>query len=60
MKYAFVTLGILAVWISIVSIVAFLDYNEVTLPIIGLFMTLILFIIGFGANKWDVLLFYHF
>jgi len=51
MKYAFVTLGILAVWISIVSIVAFLDYNEVTLPIIGLFMTLILFIIGFGANK---------
>lgn len=51
MKYAFVTIGILAIWISIISIVIFLDYNEILLPLIGLFMTVIMFFIGFGGNK---------
>ena len=51
MKYAFVTLGILAIWISIILIVLFLDYNKITLPIIGLLMTIILFIIGFRENN---------
>ena len=51
MKYAFVTISILAIWISIVSIVIVLDYKDIVLPIIGLVLTLILFEIGFGGKK---------
>lgn len=51
MKYAFVSLSIIAIWIAIILIVIFLDYNEITLPIVALLMTLVLFFIGFRSKK---------
>lgn len=51
MKYLFVTLGILAMWISVLLIVIALGYDKITLPIIALVMTVILFFIGFGGKK---------
>ena len=57
MKYAFVTVSILAIWLSIVGIIVVLDYQHFVLPIIGLAMTVILFEIGFGGKKWKKALF---
>ncbi|MDE5539738.1 MAG: hypothetical protein K2J20_04555 [Bacilli bacterium] len=51
MKYLFVSLSILAIWISLILIVIFLNYNGLTLPLIALIMTTILFEIGFRSNK---------
>jgi len=51
MKYIFVTLSILAIWISIVVMVLSLNYQGIILPIVGLIMTVILFEIGFGGRK---------
>lgn len=51
MKYAFVTISILAIWLSIVGIVLVLDYKGILLPIVGLVMTIVLFEIGFGGKK---------
>ncbi len=51
MKYAFVTISILAIWVSIISIVVLLDYQNILLPCVGLLMTLVLFEIGFGGKK---------
>jgi len=54
MKYAFVTLSILAIWISVILIVVFLNYEGTLLPILALFMTVALFLIGFGSKKWEM------
>lgn len=51
MKYAFVTLSILAIWVSIISIVVLLNYQNILLPCVGLAMTTLLFEIGFGGKK---------
>ncbi len=51
MKYLFVSLSILAIWLSVILIVIFLNYNGVALPLIALTMTIILFEIGFRSNK---------
>ncbi len=51
MKYLFVSLSILAIWLSVILIVVFLNYNGVMLPLIALIMTLILFEIGFRSSK---------
>lgn len=51
MKYAFVSLSILVIWIAICLIVIFLDYNSIFLPITALVMTIFLFVIGFGCKK---------
>jgi len=48
MKYAFVTLSIISIWIATIIIVIFLDYDKIILPLIALFMTSVLFEIGFG------------
>ncbi len=50
MKYAFVTLSIISIWIATIMIVVFLDYDKIVLPIIALIMTSILFEIGFGGK----------
>ncbi len=51
MKYAFVTISIISIWIATIIIVMLLDYQNIILPIIALVMTTILFTLGFGGNK---------
>lgn len=51
MKYAFVTISIAAIWLSIVLIVASLNYQSILLPMVGLALTLALFILGFGGKN---------
>ena len=47
MKYAFVSLAILAVWLGTIIVVGVLGNNHILLPITALVMTLVLFLIGF-------------
>lgn len=48
MKYAFVTLSILAIWIALIAIVATVpNFSPVLAQSLAVFMTIILFIIGF-------------
>lgn len=47
MKYAFVSLAILAVWIGVILIVGVLKNDHILLPVTALVMTLALFLIGF-------------
>jgi hypothetical protein len=51
MKYAFVTISILAIWIATIMVVYFLGTNTIFLPLTALAMSVILFIIGFGGKK---------
>ncbi len=51
MKYLFVTLSILALWIAIIAITIYMNYQELFLPIASLVTTIILFEIGFGERK---------
>lgn len=51
MKYAFVTLSILAIWVAIIVIILSLNYEGIILPLLGLVMSLFLFEIGFGGKK---------
>jgi hypothetical protein len=51
MKYAFVTLSILAVWVATVLIVWALNMKGVFLPLTALVMTVALFVIGFVKKK---------
>jgi hypothetical protein len=51
MKYAFVSLSVLAVWMAIILVIYFLKYEGVLLPLLAIFMTVALFIIGFVRKK---------
>ncbi len=51
MKYAFVSISILFMWLAILLIIVSLNYDEITLPLLALVMTIILFSIGFGGKK---------
>lgn len=51
MRYVFVSLSIIAIWVAVVLMVIFLNYEGIVLPITALIMTVILFLIGFGGKK---------
>ena len=51
MRYAFVSLSVLAIWVAIVLLVVFLKLETLMLPLVALIMTIILFEIGFGGKK---------
>lgn len=51
MKYAFTTLSILSIWISLILTIILLDYEGLLLPIIAILMTIFLYEIGFGGKK---------
>jgi hypothetical protein len=51
MKYAFVTISIIAIWIAVILMVIFLKQKDIMLPLVALIMTVILFAIGFGGKK---------
>ena len=51
MRYAFVSLSVLAIWIAIVLLVVFLKLETLMLPLVALIMTIILFEIGFEGKK---------
>ena len=50
MKYAFVTISILAIWLSIILIVVSLKLTGILLPMVALFITVLFFWIGFGGK----------
>lgn len=50
MKYLFVSLAILAVWVGTILIVAFLKNTNILLPLVALAMSLVLFLIGFAKK----------
>lgn len=52
MRYAFVALSIVAIWVSITVLSFVLDYNGVILPILALALTVIIFEIGIGGKRW--------
>ncbi|MDR1032941.1 MAG: hypothetical protein LBL84_02935 [Candidatus Nomurabacteria bacterium] len=51
MKYAFVTLSIVAVWLAVILVVLALDTKGVFLPLTALIMTVALFMIGFVRRR---------
>lgn len=51
MKYAFVTLSIISIWIATLLIITILNYDKILLPIISLGLTIFLFEIGIGSSK---------
>ena len=50
MKYASVTISILAIWIATILLIIFSNYEGIVLPLVTLGMTLLLFIIGFRSK----------
>lgn len=53
MRYAFVTLSIVAIWASITILTYMLNYNGLVLPILALVLTIIIFEIGIGGKRWE-------
>lgn len=51
MKYAFVILAILAIWLGTILLAIFINGVGVFLPIFAIVMTVILFVIGFGKKQ---------
>ncbi len=51
MRYAFVSMSIIAIWISILILIATTHYHGVVLPIIALILTIIIFEIGIASKK---------
>lgn len=51
MRYAFVSISIIAIWIAIILIITSSNYKGNTLTIIALTMTVVLYEIGFGGKK---------
>ncbi|MEI3508229.1 MAG: hypothetical protein V8R01_03795 [Bacilli bacterium] len=51
MKYAFVSASIIAIWVAVVLMVVFLNYQGIMLPLVALLLTIVLFWIGFGGKK---------
>ncbi len=51
MKYAFVSISIVAIWVAIILIILALEQGGITLPFVALIMTVLLFYIGFGDRK---------
>lgn len=51
MRYLFVSVSIISIWIAIILIISTLNYSGMLLPIVALVMTIVLFEIGFGGNK---------
>jgi len=51
MRYAFVSISIIAIWIALILIVIGLEQDGILLPLVALVMTLVLFHIGFGGKR---------
>ncbi|MCX4365885.1 MAG: hypothetical protein OSJ70_08970 [Bacilli bacterium] len=51
MRYAFVSLSIIAIWISMLILIIATDYSGIILPVIALILTVIIFEIGVCSRK---------
>ena len=51
MKYAFVTLGVLAMWLGVILLAMFNPSIGVFLPIFAMVLTVVLFVIGFRKKQ---------
>lgn len=51
MKYAFVTMAVLAIWLGTILLACFNVEIGVFLPCFAIFMTAVIFIIGFCKKK---------
>lgn len=52
MRYAFVSLSIIAIWISMLVLIIATNYSGIVLPMIALILTIIIFEIGVCSKKW--------
>ena len=50
MKYAFVVLAVLAIWLGVILLAVFNPGAGIFLPIFAIALTVILFLIGFGKK----------
>jgi len=50
MKYAFVSVSIVFIWIATIMLVYFLRTDDILLPVTALLMTVALFFIGFAKK----------
>lgn len=51
MKYAFVVLAILATWMGIILLAIFNPEIGLYLPILGIILTTVMFVIGFSKKQ---------
>lgn len=51
MRYAFVSLSIIAIWISMLVLIIATNYSGIVLPMIALILTIIIFEIGVCSKK---------
>lgn len=51
MKYIFVAISIISIWVAITLLVVNLEYTGLLLPMVALALTIILFLIGFSEKK---------
>lgn len=51
MRYAFVAISIVAIWISITMLSYLLNYKGIILPVLALALTIIIFEIGIGGKR---------
>lgn len=51
MKYAFVVLSIFAIWVGIILLAVFNPGIGIFLPVLGIVLTTVLFLIGFGKKS---------
>lgn len=51
MRYAFVALSIVAIWVSITALAILLNYNGIILPLLAEALTIIIFEIGIGGKR---------
>ena len=51
MRYAFVSISIIAIWISMLVLIIATEYSGIVLPIVALILTIILFEIGIASKK---------
>lgn len=52
MRYVFVTISIIAIWLSITVLIYLLNYTGYVLPLLALNLTIVIFEIGIGGKKW--------
>lgn len=51
MRYAFVTLSILVIWIAVITLALWTTVSTIFLILLALIMTVVLFFIGFGRRQ---------
>lgn len=51
MRYLFVSISIIAIWVSILVLIIATNYEGIILPIIALILTIIIYEMGIASKK---------